>query len=46
MLNRFDEHCYIGYGNLTQQRMEEFFRMDEFFVDAEVGFFKPTAVIA
>ncbi len=38
------KEMYIGAGNLTQVKMETLFHTDEFFVDAEPGFFTPAAI--
>lgn len=38
--NHIKNH-YIGRQTLTQQRMEQFFRTDAFFVNATPGFFTP-----
>jgi len=40
------KHHYIGPGNLTQQKMEAFFRTDKYFVDATPEFFKTSVVEA
>ena len=34
------KELYIGGENLTQERMEQYFHTDEFFVEAEAGFFR------
>jgi hypothetical protein len=41
------KELFIGPGcHLTQERMEQYFHTDEYFVDAEAGFFKPKPITA
>lgn len=45
-VTKYIQHRYIGDGSLTQEKMEEFFGTDEFFVHATPGFFTKAPAVA